>query len=201
MAGMITTTQSTLLEGIRGGGNPRAWQDFFRLYAPPLLAFAKRFNLPDADASDAIQETLIAVYARFRDMPEPFDRSKGRFKSWLRGVALHKVRDVQRRRVRANRAGGQHPIEELNEPAGLPDPEQAFENEWQRALLARALELLIRETDPAVYQAFELYTLHGQPADKVAKLLGTTRNAVYISKTRVLKRLRVVLAQLMAEED
>jgi RNA polymerase sigma-70 factor (ECF subfamily) len=200
MATMITTTRTTLLEGLRGGGDPRAWQEFVRLYAPALMAFVKRLGLADADAADAVQETLIAVYMVFHDLPAPFDRTKGRFRSWLRAVAQHKVRDVQRRRARAGRAVGPEPLEAVAEQADRSEAQQAFELEWQRALLARALEQVIRETDPAVYQAFELYTLHSQPAGKVAKLLGTTRNAVYISKTRVLKRLRVVLAELIAEE-
>lgn len=201
MVGMITSTRSTLLEGLRGGGNPRAWQELFRLYAPPLMAFAKRLGLCDADAGDAVQETLIAVYRTFRDLPQPFDRSKGRFKAWLRGIAHHKIRDAQRRRARQGRPAGQQIIEEMDERVSPPEIEAAFEIEWQRGLLARALEQVARETDPTVYQAFELYTLHGQSPDKVAKLLGTTRNAVYISKTRVLKRLRVVLAELAAPED
>ncbi len=202
MATMTTTgTRTTLLEGLRGGGDPRAWQEFVRFYAPPLMAFVKRLGLADADAADAVQETLVAVYTMFRDLPAPFDRTKGRFKSWLRAVAQHKVRDMQRRWVRAGRAAGLEPLERMAAQADRPEAEQAFEIEWQRTLLARALERVIRETDPAVYQAFELYTLHSQPADKVAKLLGTTRNAVYISKTRVLKRVRAVLAELIAAES
>jgi RNA polymerase sigma-70 factor (ECF subfamily) len=198
MAGMLTTSWS-LLEDLRGG-RPRAWEQFVRLYAPPLTAFTKRFGLCDADASDAVQETLVAVYQTFRSLSAPFDRSKGRFKSWLRGVAQNKVRDVYRRRARLERT---LPPENLAHAAtceAAPDMDAAFEIEWQRSLLSRALAQVIRETDPAVYQAFELYALRGQAPAKVAQLLGTTRNAVFISKTRVLKRLRAVLAELTTEE-
>jgi DNA-directed RNA polymerase specialized sigma24 family protein len=52
-----------------------------------------------------------------------------------------------------------------------------------------------------VFQAFELDALHGETPVKVAKLLGTTPNAVYISKTRVLRRVRTALAELVAAED
>jgi RNA polymerase sigma-70 factor (ECF subfamily) len=197
---LTSTTNIAVLEGIRGG-SPRAWQDFFRVYSPLVLAFAKRLGLTDADAADAVQETLLAVYATFRELQEPFDRSKGRFKHWLRGIALHKVRDVQRRRARREHARTQFALEEADAVADTTAMEQIFDLEWRRDLLARALDQVVREIDPAVYQAFELYVLHEQPPDKVAKLLGTTRNAVYISKTRVLKRLRVVLAELMTEEE
>ncbi|MFH0980705.1 MAG: protein kinase [Planctomycetota bacterium] len=40
------------------------------------------------------------------------------------------------------------------------------------------------------YQAFDLYARKDRPAREVAKLLGLSRNAVYIAKTRILARLR-----------
>ena len=199
MAMISSTTDVSLLETLRGGRNQRAWHEFFETYSPLLMIFARRLGLADADANDAVQETLLAVYAAFRDMPEPFDRSKGRFKHWLCGVAAHKVRDVQRRRARGaapsatrgrgarrcRRAGGFG--RRIRGRVAAPSP-------------ARALALVAREVDPAVFQAFELYVVHEQPADKVARLLSTTRNAVYISKTRVLRRLRVVLTELTEAE-
>lgn len=197
---MITTTNLSLLESIRGGRNQRAWHQFFQAYAPLVTAFAKRLGLSDADAADAVQDTLLAVYQAFRDMQEPFDRSKGRFKSWLRGIAQHKVRDVQRRRARLQQARTHRAVEEADAVTDAAEMEELFDIEWRRSLLARALEQVAREVDPAVYQAFELYAVHDQPADKVATLLGTTRNAVYISKTRVLKRLRAILGELMEVE-
>ena len=200
MFGMTTTTNLSLLESMRGGRDQRAWREFFHAYAPMLAGFARRLGLSDADANDAVQETLLAVHAAFRKMDGPFDRGKGRFKSWLRGIAQNKVRDVHRRRAREERARARHAAEQANSPGDTAEMDEAFESEWQRRLLGRALEAVSREVDPAVYQAFELYAVLGQPADKVARLLGTTRNAVYISKTRVLRRLRAVLARLMEEE-
>ena len=134
------------------------------------------------------------------DLPEPFDRSTKPFKAWLRGIAKHKVRDVQRRRARHAQAVTQRASEEADAVADASAADELFEIEWQRHLLDRALTQVAREVDPAVFQAFELYVIHEQPPSKVARLLGTTRNAVYISKTRVLRRVRVVLAELIAAE-
>jgi RNA polymerase sigma-70 factor, ECF subfamily len=195
-----TTTNLSLLEAARTGRDPRAWQEFFLVYAPLLAAFARRVGLTDADTHDAIQETMLAVCTAFRKMTEPFDRSKGRFKAWLRGIALHKIRDLQRRRARAEAAHARRALE--NGETAIEDPaaEALFEAEWQRHRLHRALSRVATEIDPAVYQAFELCALHGEPPARVAQLLGVSRNAVYISKTRVLQRLRRVLAQLAEEE-
>lgn len=56
-----------------------------------------------------------------------------------------------------------------------------------------ALDDIRREFDPATFQAFDLYARKDMPAREVARLLGLSRNAVYIAKTRVLARLREIL--------
>lgn len=200
MPGMITETSVTLLERLRNSSGEAAWREFFRRYAPMLLAFAKRLGLSDADAGDAVQETLVALHTAFASMSGPFDRSQGKFKSYLRGIAQHKVQDVRRRHARIARAERESAETQTAKPRMNDEANIAFELEWQRSLLAHALKLVAQEIDPAVYQAFELYSVHGQKPEKVASLLGVSRNAVYISKTRVLKRLKTVLAELKEAE-
>jgi RNA polymerase sigma-70 factor (ECF subfamily) len=202
-AGMLTTTTSlTLLEDLRAGAGERAWREFFRRYSPLLMAFAKRLGLSDADAQDAVQETLLAVHQVFRAMTEPFDRSKGRFKSWLCGVAKNKVYDLQRRKFRRERIEGVQSSERFEEMAAEADSgmDDLFEQEWRRNQLWICLDAAAKETDPAVYQAFELYAVHGQKPEQVAALLGVTRNAVYISKCKVLRRVKALLAELREVE-
>ena len=82
----------------------------------------------------------------------------------------------------------------------VDDAQAVFDQEWERNQLAIALREVARCVDPGVYQAFELYAVLGQPASRVAKFLGVSRNAVYISKSRVLARLRDVLARLERDE-
>ena len=86
------------------------------------------------------------------------------------------------------------------EPSAHDDMDRVFELEWRRSRLKAALDIVARETDPQVFQAFEAYAVHDTPPRKVARMLGMSTNAVYISKTRVLKRLRSVIEQLEAEE-
>lgn len=165
-----------------------------------LHAFARRSGLSEDEARDAVQESLIAVFTTFREMATPFDRSKGSFKAWLRGIARHKVQTLLRQRARRESPGAPAALGGLRS-AAADEPDVVFETEWRRSLLARALERVARESDPAVFQAFELYALHDEPPQRVAELLGISRNAVYISKTRVLQRLRRVLDELLAAEE
>lgn len=195
---MVTTVTSlSLLESLRAGGNQRAWHEFFERYAPMVLAVARGVGLRGSDADDALQETLLAVFRVFQR--QPFDRSRGRFKAWLRGVVLHKVRDVQRRKAR-DRRSDDDPGMFINLRAEAERVRAVFEREWQRNRLQRALAEVAQEVDPATFQAFELYVVQDQKVEDVADLVGLTRNAVYISKCRVLRRLREAVARFEHEE-
>ena len=75
----------------------------------------------------------------------------------------------------------------------LPDEstlESVWESQWQRVILTRCLDQVRSEFEPEVYRAFELYAMQDRPADQVADELGTSRNAIYIAKSRILARLR-----------
>ena len=50
---------------------------------------------------------------------------------------------------------------------------------------------------PETWQAFWEVTVNGRPAAEVAASLGTTVNAVYLARGRVLRRLRTELAGLL----
>ncbi|HNQ24569.1 MAG TPA: sigma-70 family RNA polymerase sigma factor [Phycisphaerae bacterium] len=197
---MVTTvTSPSLLEELRAGGNQEAWQEFFQRYAPMLLAIARGVGLRSSDVDDAVQETLVAVLRLFRRLDQPFDRTRRRFKAWLRGVVLHKVRDVQRRALRAQRLA--EGMATCIDPHAEAERAQAvFELEWQRNRLQRALDEVAREVDPATFQEFELYALQGQNVDNVADLFETSRNAIYIAKCRILCRLKETVARLEQEE-
>ena len=197
MAATTLTTSLSLLEDLRNGADERAWQEFFRRYAPLLVATARRLGLSESDADDVVQETIVAVHQAFRTKDEPFDHTRSRFKTWLQGITLHKIMAVRRRHARAQRD-----LERAREwpPSEVDDAQAVFDQEWERNQLAIALREVARCVDPGVYQAFELYAVLGQPASRVAKFLGVSRNAVYISKSRVLARLRDVLARLERDE-
>ncbi len=64
-----------------------------------------------------------------------------------------------------------------------------WNTEWRRMVLAHCLEQVQTEFDSKVFEAFELYALLDIPAAKVAEKLNISRNAVFIAKHRVLKKM------------
>lgn len=193
------STKPAVLEGMRCGDR-QAWQTFYECYTAMLLLFAKRLGLSDADAADAVQQTLIAIWEVFSKLQEPFDLSKGRFRSWLRAIAKRKVVDMQRSRAARDRNLKQFAREQADLSFSESEMDELFEIEWQNNLLRRALDQVARDLDPTVFQAFWLTAIQDQSPDKVGRFLGVGRNAVYISRHRVLKRLRAVVADLTEKE-
>lgn len=188
---MLEKTNTALLAGLRDRNNDACWSEFFDRYQPVLLAFARKLGLNDQDAQDAAQETLIAFVGNYRE--GGYDREKGRLRTWLMGIASHKIRDVQRKRGRE--------VVIVNNPDStaflnkVPDDEQVskvWDEEWQQAVVKRCLEEVRKQVKPKTMEAFELFAIEGLPAEKVAEQLGMTENAVWIAKNRVLSRMREI---------
>ncbi len=158
-----------------------------------LLSYAKRVGLSDADAQDAAAETIATFVQKYH--AGQYDRDKARLKSWLGGIMQNKVRKVWGRRGTVSLEG--HDAEEQ----AVDNLNQHFDREWQLERMSQALEILRRESDPSTYQAFDLYALKEWPVAKVASFPNITRNAVYISKTRMIQRLRQTVKQLEQDEE
>jgi RNA polymerase sigma-70 factor (ECF subfamily) len=116
------------------------------------------------------------------------------FRAWLRTVTVNKCRDLLRKNTTA--AARSVPLESGD--AFLPDPMELFtDEEYQQSLVQRALEVMQTEFEPKTWKAcWELVT-SGDTASAVAQRLGMTENAVYLAKSRVLRRLRQELDVLL----
>jgi RNA polymerase sigma-70 factor (ECF subfamily) len=76
----------------------------------------------------------------------------------------------------------------------LEDPQSSLSHLWDqehdRHVVHRLLELLRPEFEATTWQAFQLLVLEGKPSEEAAQQLGISANAVRIAKSRVLSRLR-----------
>lgn len=188
---MSVQSSAKLVEKMQDPEDQTAWREFFRSYAPLVLALGRKAGLREADADSVVQETMLGAIGAIR--ARRFDPSKGSFKAFLRGVAYHKIRDRQAHLYRHPEQGqGGTELQEALQalPDDRPDPCADFETEWQKTALGICLDAVRGEVAPTTYQAFDLYVLKEWPAARVANFLGTTRNVVYIAKARVLSRVR-----------
>jgi RNA polymerase sigma factor (sigma-70 family) len=196
MPPMRTTMTSTiLLEGLKRTANQTVWSDYVDRYRPLILSYARRVGLADADAEDLAQQVLLTFADAYR--AGRYDRSKGRLRSWLFGIAKTTLRNHNHRKGREPRvlAGttAENLIDQLPREGRLSE---IWEDEWRQAVLHQCLVEVGREVEPSTLRAFELFARKGWPAEQVAAELNMSENAVYGAKRRVLGRIRELLPQI-----
>jgi RNA polymerase sigma-70 factor (ECF subfamily) len=186
----MDSTSATLLHRLRQPANQAAWDRFVRLYTPLLFYWSHKAGLSEADAADLVQDVFCVL---LRKLPD-FDYDAGRsFRAWLRTVLLNTWRNRARRVVRTagDMAHGEH------EPAVPDDLVELEEADYRRHLIARAVQLMQSEFEPATWQACWQLAVEGRPTAEVARELGLSVNAAYLAKSRVLARLRRELDGLL----
>ncbi len=182
-------TPLTLLQRLQQPGDSAAWRRFAELYTPLLFSWARRAGLQEPDAADLVQDVFLVLV---RKMPEFRYQSGGSFRSWLRTVLTNKWRE--RRRRKALPAAPGFPVEEVAAPPAddpLDDPKCRID------LVQRALGSLQDEFSSSTWAAFHQVVGQGKSPRAVATDLGLSVAAVYIAKSRVLKRLRQELDGLI----
>lgn len=181
-------TDSSLLRRVRAN-DPDAWRRLIHLYEPLVQGWCRRMGLLGASAEDVSQEVFHAVTKGI----EQFRREcpDDSFRGWLYGIARNKVRDVWRNRATAPDGIGGSTAQKFLQ--NVPDPYVPHSPEGLqefREVLRRTMDLVRVEFTEPSWQAFWQVTIEERKAADVAADLGISPGAVYIAKSRVLKRLR-----------
>ncbi len=194
-------TRPSLLQRLKDTGDTVAWQEFNDVYGPLIRRFALKAGLNEAEAQDAVQETLIAAaknLKEFRYQPEVCA-----FKTWLLNLSRWRIIDQQRRRLPASaRVGGRDEtsmgtstVDRVPDPAG-DELDRLWEEEWHGTLREMALKEVRSRVDASQWQIFDLYALKGWSAGEVARALGVNVGRVYLAKHRVSGLLKKEIARL-----
>jgi RNA polymerase sigma-70 factor (ECF subfamily) len=138
-----------------------------------------------------VQDIFVILVQKLPDFE--YDSRKS-FRAWLRTVLLNRWRD---REKRAAASPEQKDAAALEQAAGPDQALEVEEAEYRAVLLRRALELMQNEFRPATWRACWEQVVEGRPAAEVARELGLTVNAVYVARSRVLRRLREYLEHLL----
>jgi RNA polymerase sigma-70 factor, ECF subfamily len=193
----MSQTSASLLDRLRDRPDAAAWQRLVQVYTPLIRHWLRRAALPPADADDLVQDVLAAVVA---ELPRfQYDPTRGSFRAWLQVVTTNRLRAFWRARQARPTATGDSAFYE-RALGQLADPHSDLRRLWDREhdqyVARRLLELLEPEFEPSTWRAFRRVVLDGVKAAEVAKELGLSVNAVFIAKSRVLRRLRQELRGL-----
>ena len=187
------STSPTLLERVRRH-DQEAWARLVYLYAPLIIHWCHTGGVRGADADDLRQEVFQAVAARIADFRR--DRPGDTFRGWLRGITRHKLLDHYRKRQgQPAAAGGTDAQQRLLEVADPVEPTETPEQ--VTGLYHRALELVRAEFEVQTWQMFWRVAVEDQAPADVAAELNVTPAAVRKAKSRVLRRLREEVGDLL----
>lgn len=167
-----------------------------QLYGPLVYDWCRQARLQPADAADIVQEVFRGVLAGIATFDH--QRDGATFRGWLRSITRNKVADLARRREKQPPAPGgttnqQFVVQLPGETDAEPSPGAAPANE-RVARVQDALLLLRGEIEDRTWQAFWRTAVDDRPAADVAAELQMSPTAVYQAKSRVLTRLRALLA-------
>ena len=182
------STSETLLRTLAAHpDSPRA-EEFARLYEPVLrryVAQSRAFHRPlqPADQDDLVQETFMAVQAalpKFR-----YDRSRGRFRAYLRRCVRNAVLRFQR-----NAQPTPSPS-----PEEIPQPPPDTASELHLQVWALALARVFRNVAfaPNTKAIFRRAVLEGTPVDDVVREFGCKPGTIRQVRKRVLDAVRAEL--------
>ena len=189
-------TPLSLLERARGR-DAVAWERLVQLYRRLVLFWCRRGGVPEEDAEDVAQEIFAGLAAGLDGFHR--DRPGDTFRGWLRRIARNQVLLYFRcNRGRRRAEGGSDAwtdLQNVTDPlAGVEDEAAAELSQFYR----NALELVRAEFEERTWRAFWLTVVEDRtPADITAEL-DMTPAAIRQAKSRVLRRLKQEVGDLLA---
>ena len=162
-------TTSTIIHDLRDLSNQTAWRSFVDRFHGPVVRFVGGMGFSQEDAQDVGQEALATFAEALRS--GRYDRTRGRLRSWLFGIAYkHALRQRQ------SAARHERLIErgEAAERAVDEMPDEKFAGElwntlWERFLVEECFRQVRQEFRSENVRAFELIVKEGYDAGEAAE--------------------------------
>jgi RNA polymerase sigma-70 factor, ECF subfamily len=193
------STSLTLIDRIKVH-DEKAWERLVTLYTPFLHYWCRRWGVNRADADDVLQDVFQAISKNLKDFRR--ERTGDSFRGWLRGIAQNKARSLRRRRDQRGAGGTDFYRRSLLIPDrgidSVPEDTERAEEEAIGVLYKQALKLVKDEFEERTWQAFWRAVVDGQSPAIIADDLGVTAAAVRQAKSRVLRRLKIILGESTA---
>ncbi len=193
-------TRPSLLVRLKDKRNERAWGEFMEIYEPVVHRLARRGGLQDADAREVVQEVMVAVSGAIARW-DP-DRNKGSFRAWLARITRNVTVNLLVHRQRNPQAvGGTEMAVCLQQTPDERADAQAvrFDAEYKRQLFRWAAQQIRDDFQETTWQAFWSTCVEGESVRQVANRLKVSSGVVYVSRSRIMARLRTKIQSLTVD--
>jgi RNA polymerase sigma-70 factor (ECF subfamily) len=168
------------------------------LYTPLVTSWCRRSGVREADVDDVTQDVFRKAFTALETFRR--DRPGDTFRGWLRVIARTQALDHHRLRGRQplEAQGGTSAGLLFSEVPEMNHLDEEKDDEELKALYRRALELVQGEFQEKTWRAFWRVAVDGVDTTLIATELGMSVVSVRQSKSRVLRRLREELGDLVA---
>ena len=191
----LNTTRISLVMRLRDATDADAWSQFIEIYGPLIYRYGCRNGLQDADSADLTQEVLREVARSIGGFE--YDPELGRFRNWLFVVARRALGRLHRAKQRRPLAtGDSRMLQQLGQIQAEDVEAETWEAEYRQHLFRWASERIKDDFAESTWSAFWRTAVLGEKPADVAESLGMSVGSVYVSKNRVIKRLREKIAMV-----
>ncbi|MFG0266271.1 MAG: sigma-70 family RNA polymerase sigma factor [Rhodopirellula sp. JB055] len=187
-------TRPSLIVRLGGAADQSAWWSFVETYEPFLKHLVARHGTPPSHVADVTQQVLISIARSIDGFSE--DGKDASFRRWVHQVSRNVViKYMARQRKQISGQGGTDALLQLDQQPAIDDP--TLEDQYQHELIVWAAEKVRSEFAPTSWKAFWRTMIEGRPVAEIAGELDVSAGSIYMSRSRILRRIRVVLDEVM----
>lgn len=179
-------TPVTLLNRLRDQGSQPDWEHFAKLYYPLVLSWSWRASGSYENALDLTQTVFLNVHRSLHTFTR---RGKGALRAWLGQILRNELSDLRAKKF--------PDLVDFNEVIEVQSLRRSASPDAQNyeSLFRSACDTARPEFSEKAWDMFDRTFIQGQEIDTVARELGCTHNALYVTRTRIIRRLREILAE------
>ena len=187
-------TDYSLIDRVKDMGNGASWLDFMRIYQPVVYRLARRRGMQDADAHDIVQQVFASISRSLAEWKPAKDQPP--FRAWLTTIARNAITTALTRR-RPDQGTGSSSVADVLER--LPNAEQTNAElimEARREIVRWAAKQIRPEFTELTWDIFWKTAMQEFSVAEVSKSTGRSIGAIYVTRHRVLSRLKEKIAEV-----
>lgn len=186
-------TRKSLIVRLKSAQNESAWRDFVCSYEGFLNQLVRRQGVPERHVPDVTQQILLTIAKSIDGWKD--DGNAASFRRWLSTVSRNVViRFMSRERKQSGGVGGSDLVAVLQNIEEKPDEQRV--REYQHELVVWAADQVRHEFLETSWRAFRATVIDGRSVDEVASELDVTAGSIYMSRSRIMARIRKKVAEV-----
>jgi len=187
-------TDYSLIDRVKDMSNGASWLDFMRIYQPVVYRLARRRGMQDADAHDIVQQVFASISRSLASWKPAKDQPP--FRAWLTTIARNAITTALTRR-RPDQGTGSSSVADVLEQ--VPNAEQTNTElimEARREIVRWAAKQIRPEFTELTWDIFWKTAMQEFSVAEVSKSTGRSIGAIYVTRHRVLSRLKEKIAEV-----